>query len=132
MIIVATTSLLAVDHPNADRWNTARSCQKSGHIGDTAMVVPGFLKLGLELLFGGNIHLCLELSTHFMANFRQMFSFLKHSNEGEKGQSHMTGSLCQGLWQELSPEQFPLSYFVSLKGHHGRLEQQILKLILHG
>ena len=27
MIIVATTSLPAVDHPNADRWNAARSCQ---------------------------------------------------------------------------------------------------------
>ena len=28
MKIVATTSLPAVDRPNADRWNTARSCQK--------------------------------------------------------------------------------------------------------
>ena len=27
MIIVATTSLPAVDRPNADRWNAARSCQ---------------------------------------------------------------------------------------------------------
>ena len=27
MIIVATTSLPAVDRPNADRWNDARSCQ---------------------------------------------------------------------------------------------------------
>ena len=27
MEIVATTSLLAVDRPNADRWNAARSCQ---------------------------------------------------------------------------------------------------------
>ena len=27
MIIVATMSLPAVDRPNADRWNTARSCQ---------------------------------------------------------------------------------------------------------
>ena len=27
MIIVATTSLPAVNHPNADRWNAARSCQ---------------------------------------------------------------------------------------------------------
>ena len=28
MNIVATTSLPAVDRPNADRWNAARSCQK--------------------------------------------------------------------------------------------------------
>ena len=28
MIIVATTSLPAVDRPNADRWNAACSCQK--------------------------------------------------------------------------------------------------------
>ena len=28
MKIVATTSLPAVDRPNADRWNAARSCQK--------------------------------------------------------------------------------------------------------
>ena len=28
MRIVATTSLPAVDRPNADRWNAARSCQK--------------------------------------------------------------------------------------------------------
>ena len=28
MKIVATTSLPAVDHPNADRWNAARSLQK--------------------------------------------------------------------------------------------------------
>ena len=28
MIIVATTSFPAVDHPNADRWNADRSCQK--------------------------------------------------------------------------------------------------------
>ena len=28
MKIVATTSLPAVDRPNADRWNVARSCQK--------------------------------------------------------------------------------------------------------
>ena len=27
MIIVATTSLSTVDHPNADRWNATRSCQ---------------------------------------------------------------------------------------------------------
>ena len=27
MIIVATTSLPAVDRPNADRWNAARLCQ---------------------------------------------------------------------------------------------------------
>ena len=27
MIIVATTSLPAVDHPNADHWNADRSCQ---------------------------------------------------------------------------------------------------------
>ena len=27
MIIVATTSLPAVDRPNANRWNTASSCQ---------------------------------------------------------------------------------------------------------
>ena len=27
MIIVATTSLPAVDRPNADRWNAACSCQ---------------------------------------------------------------------------------------------------------
>ena len=27
--LVATTSLPAVDRPNADRWNAARSCQKS-------------------------------------------------------------------------------------------------------
>ena len=27
MKIVATTSLPAVDRPNADRWNAARSCQ---------------------------------------------------------------------------------------------------------
>ena len=29
MKIVATTSLPAVDRPNADRWNVARSCQKN-------------------------------------------------------------------------------------------------------
>ena len=27
MIIAATTSLPAVDRPNPDRWNVARSCQ---------------------------------------------------------------------------------------------------------
>ena len=27
MRMVATTSLAAVDRPNADRWNTARSCK---------------------------------------------------------------------------------------------------------
>ena len=30
MIIVATTSLPAVDHPNADRWNAVRLCQNDG------------------------------------------------------------------------------------------------------
>ena len=30
MQIVATTSLPAVDRPNADRWNAARSRQKTG------------------------------------------------------------------------------------------------------
>ena len=30
MKIVATTSLPAVDRPNADRWNAARSRQKNG------------------------------------------------------------------------------------------------------
>ena len=30
MEIVATTSLPAVDRPNADSWNAARSCQKHG------------------------------------------------------------------------------------------------------
>ena len=29
MIIVATTSLPAVDRPNADRWNAANSCQNT-------------------------------------------------------------------------------------------------------
>ena len=29
--IVATTSLPAVDRPNADRWNAARSCQYFVH-----------------------------------------------------------------------------------------------------
>jgi len=29
MIIVATTSFPAVDRPNAERWNVARSCQKN-------------------------------------------------------------------------------------------------------
>ena len=33
MEIVATTSLPAVDRPNADRWNAARSCQKRNFIG---------------------------------------------------------------------------------------------------
>ena len=33
MKIVATTSLPAVDRPNADRWNAARSCQFSYYIG---------------------------------------------------------------------------------------------------
>ena len=32
MIIVATTSLPAVDCPNADRWNAARSCQFESHL----------------------------------------------------------------------------------------------------
>ena len=32
MIIVATTSLPAVDRPNADRWNPARSCQYEGNL----------------------------------------------------------------------------------------------------
>ena len=31
MKIVATTSLLAVNRPNADRWNVARSRQFCGH-----------------------------------------------------------------------------------------------------
>ena len=31
MKIVATTSLPAVDRPNADRWNVARSRQFCGH-----------------------------------------------------------------------------------------------------
>ena len=31
MKIVATTSLPAVDRPNADRWNAARSRQNLGH-----------------------------------------------------------------------------------------------------
>ena len=37
LFLVATTSLPAVDRPNADRWNATRSCQKeknsvfSGH-----------------------------------------------------------------------------------------------------
>ena len=32
MIIVATTSLPAVDRPNANRWNAARSCQKNNQV----------------------------------------------------------------------------------------------------
>ena len=32
MIIVATTSLQAVDCPNADRWNAAHSCQFKKHV----------------------------------------------------------------------------------------------------
>jgi len=32
MKIVATTSLPAVDRPNADRWNAARSRQKDGQV----------------------------------------------------------------------------------------------------
>ena len=31
MIILATSSLPAVDRPNADRWNAARSCQNNLH-----------------------------------------------------------------------------------------------------
>ena len=31
MEIVATTSLPAVDRPNADRWNAARLCQNELH-----------------------------------------------------------------------------------------------------
>ena len=34
MKIVATTSLPAVDRPNADRWNAARSRQKYGEKGE--------------------------------------------------------------------------------------------------
>ena len=30
--LVATTSLPAVDRPNADRWNAARSCQLLQHL----------------------------------------------------------------------------------------------------
>ena len=30
--LVATTSLPAVDRPNADRWNAARSCQYSKYL----------------------------------------------------------------------------------------------------
>ena len=32
MIIVATTSFPAVDRPNADLWNAARSCQNEGNL----------------------------------------------------------------------------------------------------
>ena len=33
LFLVATTSLPAVDRPNADRWNAARSCQNIPIIG---------------------------------------------------------------------------------------------------
>ena len=38
MEIVTTTSLPAVDHPNADRWNAARSCQKYDFFEDVTWI----------------------------------------------------------------------------------------------
>ena len=40
-IVVATTSLPAVDRPNNDRWNAARSCQVYGV----------YVKLDIKILF---------------------------------------------------------------------------------
>ena len=39
MIIVATTSLPAVDCPNADCWNAARSCQKRFQVNNVQVVL---------------------------------------------------------------------------------------------
>ena len=47
--IVATTSLPAFDRPNADRWNTARSCQLTLFVGD-----PLHLAIDLNLMRGLN------------------------------------------------------------------------------
>ena len=38
MIIVATTSLPAVDPPNANRWNAARACQNPENIEKKTLV----------------------------------------------------------------------------------------------
>ena len=38
MIIVATTSLAAVDPPNANRWNAARACQNPENIEKKTLV----------------------------------------------------------------------------------------------
>ena len=58
MKIVATTSLPAVDRPNADRWNAARSrqyqCDTPPHPGKYIWAtsrLPRKLKFGMEALF---------------------------------------------------------------------------------
>ena len=45
MEIVATTSLPAVDRPNADRWNADRSCQNSGSLSGTPTAHAKIMKI---------------------------------------------------------------------------------------
>ena len=49
--LVAPTSLPAVDRPNADRWNAARSCQwiKCLSLVDFTIVKHGQMKSGILL-----------------------------------------------------------------------------------
>ena len=50
MKIVATTSLPAVDHPNADRWNAARSRQQLNLV--KKELLTGIVPVNKELLTG--------------------------------------------------------------------------------
>ena len=48
MKLVATTSLPAVDRPNADRWNAARSCQLQINCNCKSFVLTFDERKGLE------------------------------------------------------------------------------------
>ena len=50
--LVATSSLPAVDRPNANRWNSARSCQKNQHVFTQRTVLkPRRLRKWISLLY---------------------------------------------------------------------------------
>ena len=78
--IVATTSLPAVDHPNADRWNAARSCQNYCKGG---VWQNGILKVLYRM--SSSIEGCLPLKVVFIEGpfpFKVIFYCLLSSIEG--------------------------------------------------
>ena len=58
IFLVATTSLPAVDRPNDDRWNAARSCQLDVLNGHVKILPPNaiFGENALQLIFMAAIH----------------------------------------------------------------------------
>ena len=72
MIKVATTSLPAVDRLNADRWNTARLCQKLTlkvcMIKCKKIENDNTMKLEFSKNFNGNVNQIVKIARKFKEN----------------------------------------------------------------